>query len=141
MADNTEVIGAAIEKSTKETIAKADVALKALSPDRWIELVFQRGPLATLAAGGAVAFFRGLFPSYDPKEAMFGAAILLATSIVELLVWSVKRRSAERAVERAYKLREAADSSYREAEAHLDRANQEGPRVTAEDLVPRQPHK
>ena len=113
-----------VDDQTKEAIEsaaqhKAESIIQTLAPDRWIELVFERGPLATLAAGGAYALARGLLGSFSIQEAIFGASLLLATALAELFIWNAKRRSAERAVERAYRHREAADVSYGVAEDRL----------------------
>lgn len=104
----------------------------------WVDLVFEVGPMGTLAAGGAVALARGLIPMFDLKPALFGASLLFAAALVELFVWLVKRRSAEREVERAFIIRTQALQKYDQAlrlRQEIDKGAPSAKKVESSELV------
>jgi hypothetical protein len=124
----------AIESAAK---GQADAIIQTLAPDHLLEFLFQRGPLATLAAAGAYALARGLFPSFSLQEAVFGASLLLVAAVAELLIWYTKRRSAERAVQRSYGQLEGAQAAYSLAEDRLRATDNDSPSVSAKRLLGR----
>src|SRR5579872_214341 len=68
----------------------------------WVQLLFERGPLAVLAVGGTVALGRGLLPTFEIREALFGGGLLVIAAAAEAAIWITKLRSAEKAVARAF---------------------------------------
>jgi len=138
MADSNKKLDEETKKAI-ESAAKgeAEAIIQTLAPDRLLELLFQRGPLATLAAAGAYALARGLFPSFSLQEAIFGASLLLVAAVAEVLIWNTKRRSAERAVQRAYGQVEGAQAAYSQAEDKLRATDKDSPSVTAKRLLDR----
>lgn len=91
--------------------------------ERWIQLVFQRGPLAVLGAGGSVALWKGLLPTLDIHQASFGASLLVLGAVADLFVWVLKRKASQRRYEGTEKaLQEAAkDSKAVDAGSPVDR--------------------
>jgi hypothetical protein len=87
--------------------------------EKWIQLLFQRGPLGVIAVGGAMALTKGILPTFEIREATFGAVLLLLAAIADCFVWIAKRQAARQRVERTEKHRDIADAAYQEAEASL----------------------
>ena len=83
----------------------ADEAAEKIDWQNGIYILFSAAPVAILTIAGAISLGRGLWGTFDLKQAVFGASLLVAAALVELFVWFVKRRSGEREVERAYSLR------------------------------------
>jgi hypothetical protein len=98
----------------------------------WIRLGTERGALAVLTTGGTIALYRGLFPTFDLHEAVFGAAALFAVGVIEMVIWIMKYRAAEGDVRRA---EEAAERA-REKRDKVGKASPGSRPVTAEELVP-----
>jgi hypothetical protein len=81
---------AELEPKTKRTIeVVADIE----------RMIFQRSPLGAIAIGGAWALWKGLFPSFDMREASFGAALLLVAALADMFVWVIKRAEPKRQIQ------------------------------------------
>jgi hypothetical protein len=61
--------------------------------ERSLQIVLQQGPLAVLAAGGATALWKGLLPSFELRQATFGAILLILAALADIFVWLTKRRA------------------------------------------------
>lgn len=83
----------------------ADGAPQKIDLQNWLYILFSAAPVAILTIAGAISLGRGVWGTFDLKQAVFGASLLVAGALVEMFVWIVKRRSGEQEVERAYALR------------------------------------
>ena len=83
----------------------ADEPAEKIDWQNGVYILFSAAPVAILTIAGAISLGRGLWGTFDLKQAVFGASLLVVAALVELFVWFVKRRSGEREVERAYSLR------------------------------------
>lgn len=88
---------------------------------QWIKGALEVGPMVILALAGVISLSRGLMPTFNLKPALFGASLLLVSSLVELFGWLVKQRSLEREVERAFVIRNQATQKYDQALQLLER--------------------
>ena len=64
-------------------------------------LLLQRGPLGILALAGTWTLGRGLFPSFELRQAVFGASLLVVVALSDWLVWLTLHRAAKKKSERA----------------------------------------
>ena len=67
--------------------------------ERSLQTLLQQGPLAVLAAGGATALWKGLLPTFEIRQAIFGASLLVLAALADMFVWIVKRKTARRLYE------------------------------------------
>lgn len=82
---------------------------------QWLKSALEAGPVVILVMAGVISLGRGLIFKFDLKPALFGASLLLLSSLVELFGWLVKQRSLEREVERAFVIRNQATQKYDQA--------------------------
>jgi hypothetical protein len=105
---------------------------------RWIDLLFEQGPIGVLAAGGTIALVRGLFPVFYLPLALFGAGLLIVAAAVHLLIWVARNRSAERDMDRAYTIHKETGKSLEEVRKDLVTARNApamGQRLQGKDLA------
>lgn len=59
------------------------------------KMLLQRSPLGAIALAGGWALWKGMFPGFDIREAVFGASLLLVAAMADLTIWFVKHRTAQ----------------------------------------------
>jgi hypothetical protein len=97
----------------------AEQSTRSQLTSRWIELLFEQGPIGVLAVGGTIALVRGLLPGFYLPLALFGAGLLVAAAGVHLLVWVARNRFAERDMDRAYTIHRETGKSLEEVRKDL----------------------
>lgn len=83
----------------------------------WVDFLLTRGPVGVIALGGTGALFNGLFPSFQIREAVFGASLLLVAAGFDLFVWLARRNQAIRDLADANRARDLAAQAVADADA------------------------
>lgn len=79
--------------------ATTSLDIQPTSLEKSLQILLQQGPLAVLAAGGATALWKGLLPTFELRQATFGAILLLLAALADIFVWLAKRRAAQQRYE------------------------------------------